>query len=88
MVIRVPKVGNIAGSYVIQGKVLRGAKCEVLRGEELIAETKINSLKRFKEDVKEVVEGFECGIGLEGFDSFQEGDIIVVYETIEKERTI
>ena len=88
MVIRVPKVGNIAGSYVIQGKVLRGAKCNVLRGEEVIAESKINSLKRFKEDVKEVVEGFECGIGLEDFDSFQEGDIIVVYETIEKERTI
>ncbi len=85
-IFRIPRVGAVAGSYVTQGKIEREALARVIREGEVIKEgAKISSLKRFKEDVKEVVQGYECGIGLEGFDDFQEGDILEVY-TIREER--
>lgn len=75
----IPKVGTIAGSYVLDGKVERNALVRVWRNEETMFEGKITSLKRFKEDVKEVAAGYECGIGVEKFGDFQEGDILEVY---------
>ena len=74
--IKVPKIGFIAGSQVSEGKVSRNSVAKVYRGKELLIETKISSLKRFKDDVREVAQGFECGIELEGFQEFQEGDTI------------
>jgi translation initiation factor IF-2 len=74
--IKVPKIGFIAGSQVSEGKISRNSVARVYRGKELLVQTKISSLKRFKDDVREVAQGFECGIELEGFQQFQEGDTI------------
>jgi translation initiation factor IF-2 len=82
-VFKIPKVGTIAGCYVEKGRVTRGAICRVLRGGKLILENQIESLKRFKDDVREIGEGFECGVGIKDYDDVQEGDLIEVYE-IEK----
>ncbi|MCD6571231.1 MAG: translation initiation factor IF-2 [Deltaproteobacteria bacterium] len=78
-VFKVPKVGTIAGCMVMEGKIARGAQGRLLRGNEVVYDGKIDSLKRFKDDVKEVVSGYECGIGLENYDEIEEGDIIDVY---------
>jgi translation initiation factor IF-2 len=75
-VFRVPRKGNIAGSYVLDGQVLRNATARVLRRNQKLFEGKVASLRRFTEDVHEVATGFECGIGLDGFNNFDEGDII------------
>jgi translation initiation factor IF-2 len=74
--IKVPKIGFIAGSQVSDGKISRNSVAKVYRGKDLLVETKISSLRRFKDDVREVAQGFECGIELEGFQDFQEGDTI------------
>jgi translation initiation factor IF-2 len=74
--IKVPKIGFIAGSQVSEGKISRNSVARVYRGKELLVETKVSSLRRFKDDVREVAQGFECGIELEGFQGFQEGDTI------------
>lgn len=71
--------GTIAGSYVINGKVLRGAKAKVWRGTELVHEGVVTSLKRFKEDVREVGINYECGISLDGYDGFKVDDEIEIY---------
>jgi translation initiation factor IF-2 len=78
-VFRVSKVGAVAGSSVVKGKIVRTAVAKVVREKKVIYEGKISSLKRFKEDVREVNEGFECGIGLEKHDDIKEGDLIEVY---------
>ncbi|MGB9552766.1 MAG: translation initiation factor IF-2, partial [bacterium] len=82
-VFRIPKVGIVAGSYVLEGKVERNAKTRVIRDNVVIQESKVVSLRRFKEDVKEVSAGFECGIGLERAGELKEGDLLefVVMET-------
>jgi len=85
---KVPKIGFIAGSYIESGKIVRGAKAKLLRGDEIIYDTEIVSLKRFKDDVKEVESGFECGIGLGVSKGIKEGDIIIAYEIVERERTL
>jgi translation initiation factor IF-2 len=77
--IRVPKIGLIAGSQVSEGKISRGSVAKVFRGREMVAETRITSLKRFKDDVREVAQGYECGIELENFQEFTEGDVIESY---------
>lgn len=77
-------VGSIAGSIVKEGKVLRDGNVRVYRGGKLVGEGKISSLKRFKDDVKEVLEGYECGIKVDGIKDINEGDIIEVYELKEK----
>jgi translation initiation factor IF-2 len=77
-VFKLSKAGVIAGCVVEKGKVLRQAACQVLRDNAVVYEGKIQTLKRFKDDVREVTEGLECGIGL-GFDGIKEGDIIDVY---------
>jgi translation initiation factor IF-2 len=78
-VFRIPRKGNIAGSYVLDGQVMRNALARIRRNGDNIYDGKVNSLKRFTEDVREVGTGYECGIGLEGFDDFHEGDIIEFY---------
>ena len=83
---KVTKLGTIAGSYVLNGSISRGASARVLREEEQIYDGKITSLKRFQEDVKEVAESFECGIGVSGYDALSEGDIIEAYVVEEKVR--
>lgn len=77
--IHVPNVGTIAGSYVQDGKVTRAASIRVIRDGVVIFEDKISSLKRFKDDAKEVAQGFECGIGLERFNDIKEGDILEAF---------
>ncbi|HNR11773.1 MAG TPA: translation initiation factor IF-2, partial [Thermodesulfobacteriota bacterium] len=76
----VSKVGAIAGSRVLEGKITRGAQARVIRKNEVIHEGKVTSLKRFKEDVREALLGYECGIKLEHFDDLQLEDIIEAYE--------
>jgi translation initiation factor IF-2 len=76
----VPKLGAIAGSSVMDGKVTRSALVRLLRDQKPIFTGKIASLRRFKDDVKEVDKGFECGIGIENFNDFQPGDVIEAYE--------
>lgn len=77
--IHVPNVGTIAGSYVQDGKVSRNAQIRVVRDGVVIFEDKISSLKRFKDDAREVAQGFECGIGLERFNDIKENDILEAY---------
>jgi translation initiation factor IF-2 len=79
-IFKIPRKGNIAGSYVLDGQVTRNALARIRRNGDYIYEGKVNSLKRFTEDVREVGTGYECGIGLEGFNDFQEGDIIEFYK--------
>ncbi|MCH7612336.1 MAG: translation initiation factor IF-2 [Candidatus Marinimicrobia bacterium] len=85
---KIPKLGFIAGSKVDEGIIKRGEKVRVIRDEEIIHESTINSLKRFKDDVKEMKEGLECGIGVEGFQKFKADDEIVVFEIQEIKRTL
>ncbi len=75
VVYKISNVGTVAGAYVIEGKVARNALIRVVRDGIVLAEDKIDSLKRFKDDAKEVAQGYECGIGLEKFNDIKEGDI-------------
>ncbi len=75
-VFHISKVGNIAGCYVTDGEIRRNARIRVLRKGELIGEGSISSLKHLTEDVREVKQGFECGIGVKGFDAFEKGDTL------------
>ena len=84
---RASRLGVIAGCYVTRGVIRRNSKIRVVREGAIIYETTIGSLKRFKDDVREVQEGFECGILLENFNDVKEGDILEAYETREIERT-
>src|SRR5438876_2831232 len=84
---RASRVGTIAGCMVTSGVVRRGAQARVLRDGTVIYDTTIAQLKRFKDDAREVAEGFECGILLDGFNDVKEGDILEVYETRQVERT-
>ncbi len=81
--IRVPNVGTIAGSYITDGKINRNAQIRVVRDGIVIYEDKISSLKRFKDDVKEVAQGYECGIGLERFNDIKEGDVLEAFEMVQ-----
>ena len=85
-VFKVPKAGMVAGSYVTDGKITRNAEMRVIRDSVVIVEGKLASLRRFKDDVKEVLSGFECGIGLENFNDIKEGDIIEAFIMEEVER--
>jgi translation initiation factor IF-2 len=83
---RVTGVGIIAGSYVTEGKILRNAQARLLRDNVVVHEAKIESLKRFKDDAREVGTGYECGIGLEGYNDVKEGDVIECFQMEEIER--
>jgi translation initiation factor IF-2 len=84
----VPKVGTVAGCMVSDGKIERNAKARVIRDGVVIYDTKIASLKRFKDDVKEVTKGYECGIMLENFNDIKVGDYIEAYKEIEEAATL
>ena len=83
---KVPNVGIIAGAYVQEGKVLRNAEVRLVRDGIVIHEGTISSLKRFKDDAKEVAQGYECGIGIENYNDIKEGDVIECFHMVEVER--
>jgi len=85
---RVPKVGTIAGSFITEGKITRKSNVRLVRDGIQIFDGKIMSLKRFKDDAKEVLSGFECGIGIEGFNDLKLGDIIEAYTQEKIERKL
>lgn len=84
----VPKVGVIAGSYVIDGAIQQGCNVRLLREGKIVFDGKMSSLKRFKDDVKEVKNGYECGIALENYTDIKVGDLFEAYKYIEKKRTL
>jgi len=81
LVIKAGRAGNVAGSYVTDGRIIRGGQARLFRAGQLLADTRITSLKRFKDDVREVATGFECGIGLDAED-IAEGDVIECYQMV------
>ncbi|MDR2541929.1 MAG: translation initiation factor IF-2 [Treponema sp.] len=87
-IFKVPKIGNIAGCYVLTGAIKRTCTVNVIRQQVVIHSGKIASLRRIKDDAREVAAGFECGIGLEGFDDFQVDDVFEVIEVIEIARKL
>jgi translation initiation factor IF-2 len=87
-IFRASRVGTIAGSYVTDGKVTRGAKVRLVRDGAVIYDGQIASLRRLQEDVREVAAGFECGIVLQNYSDIKEGDQLEVYETRQVERTL
>jgi translation initiation factor IF-2 len=82
-IITIPKIGSIAGSYVTDGLVRRGAKARLFRSGKEIYKGNVAQLKRFKDDVREVGTGFECGINLQNYDTMQQGDVIEIYDMVE-----
>jgi translation initiation factor IF-2 len=74
------KIGKAAGCRVVEGTLFRNAFMRVMRGDEAVFEGEAASLKRHQEDVREVREGFECGIGMKGFNDFEDGDQVVCYK--------
>ena len=85
---KIPKVGTIAGCYVVSGKISRNDKVKLYREDKLVFDGKVGSLKRVKDDAKEVAAGFECGIGLEGFDDLKVDDIIEPYKIVKIKRKL
>ncbi len=84
---KVPRAGTVAGSYVTEGVIQRGAKARLIRGGVVIHDGVIGSLRRFKDDVREVASGFECGIGIEGYNDIKEEDLVEAYQVREVART-
>jgi translation initiation factor IF-2 len=84
----ITKVGTIYGSSVTEGKMVRGARVRIKRGETVLGESTIVSLKRFKDDVREVLQGLECGIGVEGIRGVSPNDVIEAFTTEEVARTL
>ncbi|MDZ7289100.1 MAG: translation initiation factor IF-2 [candidate division KSB1 bacterium] len=87
-IFRIPKVGTVAGCYVQSGKITRSDHVRLYRNDKLIFDGKIASLKRVKDDVREVAAGFECGLGLESYDDIHENDVIETYQIIKTKRTL
>jgi len=87
-VFNIPKAGIIAGSYVIDGKIAQGCNIRLLRNGKIMHDGKLSSLKRFKDDAKEVKNGYECGIALEGYTDIKQGDIFEAYLMVQKKRTL
>ncbi|HEX2831169.1 MAG TPA: translation initiation factor IF-2 [Burkholderiales bacterium] len=87
-VFKISKVGTVAGCYVTEGLIKRGAKIRLLRENVVIHDGELDSLKRFKDDVREVKAGFECGLGLKGYNDLKVGDQLEVYEVVEVARTL
>jgi translation initiation factor IF-2 len=84
----IKNLGNIAGSFVSEGKITRSARARVLRGSQVVGEGQVGSLRRFKDDVREVLQGQECGIGVEGVPDIRVGDVIEAFTTEEIARTL
>jgi len=87
-IFKLPKGGKVAGCYVLEGFARRNASVRVRRGKEILYEGRLASLKRFKDDVREVASGFECGMAFEGFQDFQEGDLVEFFVVSETRRTL
>ena len=87
-VFKVSKIGNVAGCVVIDGKVKSDSNIRILRDNVVIYEGKLASLKRFKDDAKEVVAGQECGLGVENFNDIKDGDVVEAFEMVEVKRTL
>jgi translation initiation factor IF-2 len=87
-VFAVSKVGVIAGSYITEGKVTRSTLVKVIRNKEVLFTGKISSLKRFKDDAKEVLAGYECGLSLEGYNDLQEGDAFEFFVEEKEKQTL
>lgn len=87
-VFKVSKVGNVAGCVVVDGKVRKNSNIRILRNGVIVYEGKLNTLKRYKDDAKEVVAGQECGLGIENFNDIKEGDIVEAFDIIEVKRTL
>jgi len=87
-VYRISKVGTVAGCYVLEGVVRRGSKIRVLRDSVVIHDGELDSLKRFKDDVREVKAGFECGLSIKNFNDIEQKDQLEVYEIVEVSRTL
>jgi len=87
-VFRVSKIGSIAGCMVTSGVVRRAAKLRLLRDNVVIFTGELDSLKRFKDDVREVKEGFECGLNIKGYNDIKEGDVLEFFEIKEVARTL
>ncbi|MEN2992444.1 MAG: translation initiation factor IF-2 [Bacteroidia bacterium] len=87
-IFKIPKVGIVAGCKVVEGKIVRGAKAHVIRDGVVIYTSSIASLKRFKDDVKEVAEGLECGLSIEGFQDIKVGDTIECFTEVQVKRTL
>ena len=87
-VFRVPKVGNVGGCYVLDGKVFRDSKIRLLRDGVQIFDGQLDSLKRFRDDVKEVDAGYECGLSIRGYDDIKVGDVVEAYKIVEKKRKL
>jgi translation initiation factor IF-2 len=85
---RVPRLGMVAGCYVTRGTLTRGARVRLVRDGAVVYDGRIGSLRRFKDDVREVAEGFECGVGLENFQDVKEGDVLEAYEVREVARSL
>lgn len=85
---KVPGIGTIAGCYVLDGKIVRNSKVRLVRDGIVVYSGEISSLKRFKDDAKEVAAGYECGIGIKNFNDIKTGDIIESYEIVEKKRKL
>ena len=83
-VFKISGVGQVAGCYVTEGKILRSGKLRIYRDDVMICEGNVNQLKRFKDDVKEVAQGFECGISIERFNDIKVGDFIESYQVEEQ----
>ena len=88
VVFKLSKAGAVAGCMVTQGTIKRNAKARVRRDGAVLIDSKVSGLKRFKEDVKEVAEGFECGISVEGYEDIKEGDLLEVYELEQVRQTL
>ncbi len=84
----IPSAGRIAGCFVTDGKITRGAKARVVRDHVVVHDGKIETLRRFKDDAREVAAGYECGLSLEGFQDVKEGDVVEVYEIEEVARQL
>jgi translation initiation factor IF-2 len=87
-VYRISKVGTVAGCYVLEGLVRRGARIRVLRDNVVVHDGELDSLKRFKDDVREVKAGFECGLSIRNFNDIEAKDQLEVYEVVEVSRTL
>jgi translation initiation factor IF-2 len=87
-IFRVPRMGVVAGCYVTNGTIPRDGKVRLVRDGVVVYEGRIGSLRRFKDDVREVASGYECGIGIEGYQDIKEGDLIEAFEVREVARSI
>ena len=84
----IPRIGTIGGSYVTEGAITRNARCRLIRDGIQVYEGKVGSLRRFKDDAREVKSGFECGIGIEGYNDVKEGDVIEAFDLKEEAATL